>query len=389
MIPLLILLAIAAGWFFIYRRDPWRWKRFGGLLRNFNNPAYQGLEPLEAVPVSQPIDLPVATENPLSPDTQTTLTNYAKRFDSFALIVLHQGKICLEWYADGWNRQRPTQSQSMHKSLLPILLYAAVEDGAIPSLDEPLNTYLPEWANDERGAITLRQMLLMSSGLSQFGFSLNPLSDDFGWLFGGDTLPIVLSATLAWEPGSQFDYNNLNSYLLGLVLERATGQRYAHYLGEKLWQPLGGHPADVWLDNYNGRAHTECCLLASAMDWAKFGQMTLNGGNMHSRQIISAKNLQGMLTQSPHNPHYGLHIWLGYEQEPNPRAGAGGYTQTEPFLDDTTFFAAGYGGQRVYVAPAHELVVVRLGPGSGPKPLKDGWDNTFLVNHIIRQLGDN
>ncbi len=142
----------------------------------------------------------------------------------------------------------------------------------------------------------------------------------------------------------------------------------------------------MWLDDVNGRSHTECCLLAQARDWAKFGQMLLNKGVVNGRQIVPATWIEQMITPSPVSPYYGLHIWLGYEETPNPRPGAGGYIRTEPFLAKDTYYASGYGAQRIYIVPSHELVIVRMGPFAGPKPLKDGWDNSYLVNTLIRGL---
>ena len=149
---------------------------------------------------------------------------------------------------------------------------------------------------------------------------------------------------------------------------------------------MGGQHADVWLDNNKGVAHTECCLLAPVLDWARFGLMLLQKGEVNGNQIASPEFIEQITTPAPVSPYYGLHIWLGYEEKPIDRPGAGGYMRSEPFMAKDTFYASGYGAQRIYVVPSQELVIVRLGPATGPKPLKDGWDNSYLVNRIIKGI---
>ena len=368
--------------------DPLLWQRYVGTMMNANDPEVINLYPTEAVINQQVRELPVpkAGERTVSDDALKAMADYAARFDSYGLVVLHKGVVQSEWYRDGWDRYRFTQSQSMHKSLLPILIRFAIEDGVIASVDDPVGQYIKEWAKKEKGKITIKQLMTMSSGLYEYPFSLNPFSDAFQWLFSSETTDILLDTPLDHEPGTQFVYNNVNSEILGLIIERTTGKRYSEYLAEKLWQPLGNMPAQVWVDEEGGKAHTSCCLLASTMDWARFGAMLAKGGLLYGRRIVDEDWIEEMVTPSELNPWYGYQIWLGY-QPGNPRTSpAGGYQQTEPFLADDTYYASGYGAQRVYVVPSEELVIVRMGPADVRSPLKPGWDNSFLVNTALRGL---
>jgi CubicO group peptidase (beta-lactamase class C family) len=262
-----------------------------------------------------------------------------------------------------------------------------MRDGAIQSVDDPVGNYIEEWKDDPRGQITLRQVMMMTSGLHNYGFGLNPFSNSFRWLFAGDTTPIILDTPLDGKPGTVFDYNDINAELLGLIIERATGRRYADYLNEKLWQPLGNRRAKLWLDHEGGHVHTSCCLLASAMDWAHVGLLLQDKGTIFGKRIVNEAWIDEMLTPSPTGDWYGYQIWLGYSSAPPPQGFPNsGNARTEPFLARDTFYASGYGAQRVYVVPSEELVIVRLGPASGRKPLKDGWDDSYLVNTIMRGL---
>jgi len=348
---------------------------------------YAALQPRETVIGDNSYQLPVAApaERSISNDAVSAMEAFADAQGSHALIVVHKGVVQSEWYKEGWDRNRLTQSQSMHKSVLPVLIQAAIEDGDIGSLEDPVGKYLTEWQDDERGDITIEQMLWMSSGLFEYPFSINPFTDAFQWLFASDTVPVLLATPMDWTSGDKFEYNNVNSELLGLIIERATGIRYTSYLQQKLWGPMGAQGAELWVDRKDGKLHTSCCLLTPAMDWARFGMMLLGEGEVNGRRIVDAEFIRRMVTPFSQFDWYGYQIWLGYSRELNPRSDklAGGYQRTDPFIAEDTYYTSGYGAQRVYVVPSQDLVIVRMGPASGRQPVKPDWDNTFLVNTAI------
>ena len=313
---------------------------------------------------------------------------YAKEFDSYAVIVVHQGKVQLEWYADGHSADDLTESQSMHKTLMGLFIGIAIEDGYIDSVDDLVSTYIEEWRGDQRGNVSLKHLLQMSSGLGQYPFSLNPFGDDLDWLYSGYTTKALLNMPDAqWAPGSKYEYNNLNSELLGLIIERASGKRYADYLEEKLWRPMGGNRAQVWLDRPDGTAHTSCCLAAPAMDWARFGMMLLGKGEANGNRIVSEAWIDEMITRSPTADHYGYQIWLGYDDPPFPvNAGSTQPIASEPYLAHDTFLTWGRGQQHVWVSPALDLVVLRIGQALGRNPIKPGFDVPKIPNIIVRGI---
>lgn len=376
----------------LYFSDPLLVKRFFTLFEPQDG-NYENLQPREVPSNLQAGELSVAQaeQRSISEAGLAAMREFAAEQGSFALIVMHKDAIQTEWYADGWSADSLTQSQSMHKSVLPVLIGAAIRDGAISSVQDPVGRYLVEWRDDPRGKISLEQLLQMSSGLLEYPFSLNPFGDAFQWLFASDSTPAQLRTPLDWDPGSRFSYNNVNAELLGLIIERATGQRYAQYLGSRLWAPMGGERAEVWLDSEGGKAHSSCCLLAPARDWLRFGQLLLGRGVTNGQRIVDEEIFAKMISPSPNSDWYGYQIWLGYSQELNPRAPklAGGYQRTEPFSAADTYYASGFGAQRVYVVPSAELVIVRMGPSSGNAPVNDSWDNTYLVNTALaNRLGE-
>lgn len=388
-----ILLVLTVVISLVYWQDPWLWRRYAGTFAQIAGSAPRLLTPNEIIrgDGTPLLEIAEADKRSVSDEAFAAAVEFARRFDSYALVVLQAGQLQHEWYAPDWDAESLTQSQSMHKSLQALLIGVAVEAGDIESPQDPVGRYVTEWANDPRGAITLEQLMMMSSGLAQYRFTLNPFTDDYRWLYSGDTLgPVLRNPQADWAPGDKFDYNNINAELLGLVIERATGQRYASYLEEKLWQPMGGGEARVWLDREDGDAFTSCCLMATARDWARLGQVMLNRGEYAGRRIVSGDWIDAMVSPAPVSRWYGWQTWLAYAPEVNPRAemasAGGAYARSEAFLAEDVYYFSGRGAQRVYIVPSRELVIVRLGPALGPRPLKPGWDNAYLVNTIIRGM---
>jgi CubicO group peptidase (beta-lactamase class C family) len=213
---------------------------------------------------------------------------------------VHRGVVQTEWYGPGWDRDRLTQSQSMMKTVTALMVGLAIEDGFIGSVADPISIYVPEWRGDPRGDITVENLLQMSSGLAQYEFSLNPFAQDtaFRFLNSGDRVSVILGTALEWQPGSKFDYNDINAALAGLLVERAVGSSYAEYVQKRLWNPLGGQHMELWLDREDGLAMTACCLLGSPIDWAKIGLLMLDGGHLNGKQIVPEEWISAMIEPS-------------------------------------------------------------------------------------------
>lgn len=389
-LPVVLLALLVAG-STLYWQDPWFWRNYARFLTSGDPTAEELLPPEEEIRGDRSWQLPVAlpAERVIAEQTLVAMREYAADFGSHALIVIHDGVIQDEWYAGHWSRDGLTQSQSMHKSLLGVLIGIAITDGRIESVDDPLGRYLPDWRDDPRGKITLRQLLQMSSGLVQYRFTLNPFSDDNRWLNSGRSGEVILRTPLAdWAPGSRYDYNNINSELLGMVLEHVYGMRYSQLLESLLWMPMGGERARIHTDRPGGRAFTSCCLAAPAMDWARIGMLLLDEGIANGRRLVAADWVRKMIEPADFAGFYGLHVWLGYMDPPLPPEGAGssGAIASEAFAARDTWMTWGRGQQHVFVVPSQRLVIVRLGPALGPRPIRPGFDITRLVNLAIAGL---
>lgn len=374
----------------VYWQDPWLWRNYVRFFFAGSPTAEERLTPDEEIRGDGSFVIPAAApqERSIAPEALERMIAYAAKYGSHALLVVQDGKLQLEWYAPHWERSRMTQSQSMHKTLVGLLVGVAIDEGRIGSVQEAVSKYITEWRGDPRGAITIEQMLTMSSGLSQGGFSMNPLSLGMRWLNSGHSMQPLLEMPLVKPPGTRYEYRDINTELLGVILSRAWGRSYSSILRDKLWLPMGGERARVHTDSPGGRAYTSCCLGAPALDWARIGLVLLGRGEANGRRIVSSGWVEQMTRPSLTSRRYGYQTWLGYDDPMLPPTGGGstGGIATEPFIARDTFFLVGRGQQHVFVTPSRELVIVRLGPALGRKPIERSFDLSVLVNTAIRGM---
>lgn len=340
--------------------------------------------PLELVPGGPLIDTPMATEHALSDAALRQTVVYAESSGTHALIVYHDDAIELEHYYPGYSASYISSTQSMHKSVLAILVGIAIEAGHIDSVDDPAAKYLPEWADDGRAQITIRQMLRQTSGIDFATFGINPLGGFFQLMLGADVTPTALNLPLETEPGTRFDYTSAIAQNMGLIIQRATGMRYAEYLSQALWTQLGAGDAWVTLDSEeHGMARTSCCLEATPRAWLHLGLLHLNQGRIGDKQVVPAQWMQDIAVPGQHNPNYGYFTWLGTQYElyrTYNRKTSTRVLHSEPFVANDVRFFDGFGGQRVYIIPSRRLVLVRIGD------LATSWDDSYLVNLLVRDL---
>ena len=391
VLALVAILAIAL--LGVYLTNPTYYGRFAGVL--FVNPVrdVDFYSPLEVVKGGAGAPIPRAPENArtISAEGWQKALNYAKQMDSFALVVWQGGQIQYEYYKPGFNPTDRTDPASMGKSVMVLVLGLASADGRIRSVDEPAATYISEWQNDARSKITIRNLLNMASGLQREKFSPSPMSEGMKLNLGTDLAETILKIPAGEEPGKTFAYYNANSQLLGLIIERATGKRYADYLSEKLWSRIGARDGRVFLDHEGGLARTFCCLQATAEDWIRVGLLHLNLGKVGEEEIVPHEWMTMVRTPSLTNPNYGLQTWLGttYEEKRSYGKGVPSYVpHSEPFAAPDVIYFDGAGGQRVYIITSKQMVIVRT--GSGAIDFKTGafkWDDAIIPNALIRGLG--
>jgi CubicO group peptidase (beta-lactamase class C family) len=298
---------------------------------------------------------------------------YSDSLGGHALLVWQGGKLRYEKYGPGVGADTRFETFSMHKSVLGLVYGAALRDGIIHSLDDRVGDYLEEWANDPRGAITLRQLLTMESGLSQGGIDAKA--------------SVALSRTQDVPPGSRFEYSNVNPQLAGVALDRALKKAgrgdYAAYLSAVLLKPLGAGDAHLWLDQEGGEPRFFAFLEMRARDWLRVGILIDRKGRFDGRQILPTAWIATQTTPSALNPNYGILTWIGSPwsryRSYGPRSPVK-MSHLEPYLAPDLVYFDGFGGERVYIVPSLDLVIVRIGESSA------SFDDSIIPNAIIAGL---
>ena len=248
-----------------------------------------------------------------------------------ALLVVYQGQLIGEWYAAGYTKDSLATSWSVAKSFLSVLFGIALDQGLFDSLDEQVGQYIPEWADDARGTITIRQLLQMQSGL-------NTLDEDI--YSEPDQLSYALNRELADSP--TWYYANSDSMVLGKVLEVLTSMDAEAYAHQELFEPMGMTTAQWWRDPL-GQPLTYCCIDATPRDFARFGLMATRLGTGRDAQVVDGSFLEESYLPQEDAYWYGLHWWT--------------------YADENLRFAIarGYHEQLIYVFPDSDLVVLRFG----------------------------
>ncbi len=367
------------------------WSRYEDLLANpqeFPKPP-SFYNPNVLVEGQQKGELPraVAAQRRISDAAWQKAVDWAFPRNTYALIAMRDGAIEHEKWADGYFPGQMLPVRSFTKTLSSLLIGIAIGEGKIASIDEPVSTYLAEWKDDPRGRITIRQFLTMSSGLAGLDRTRDggPASPVVQLTDGADVHKAALAFPKAFEPDTQFGLNQVDSQILGMVVERATGRPFADYLSEKLWRRIGAGTATLNVDA-KGQARTLCCTRSALSDWLRIGQLIARQGRWDGEQVVPTSYIAEMLKPSKLNPYKGLHIWLGWKPGTLETTGGRGPLQMPtklPYLVDDVAYLMGGGFMTVWISPSTDLVVLRW----GFEPSKElGWDNSAVPNFLLADL---
>lgn len=386
---LALLVVVVAGWLPAYfGAYGLYWKRYAGsFVTNPLDPTYGWYEPFETVPGAYSTPLPVAAagESGFKPGALDAAAGYAASHHSDSFIVLHRGKLVFERY---WNGKGPDTlfgAHSMTKTLNAIMIGFAIAEGRIRSVDDPAYFYIAEWDDPAHRPITIRHLLYMASGLEE-SYDFSPWSLRMQRTMGTDIVDANLRTAIGGPPGVQFAHINPPPQILGIIVERATGRRFAEYVSEKLWKPIGAHDAQMFVDRPGGMVHTDCCMWTAIQDWARVGELLRTGGVWNGQQVVPADWVETMVGASPVYGNYGMMLWLGATYEAkrlyDPAVPAFGNRHAEPFAAPDVFYLDGLHLQRVWIVPSKNLVIIRTGKGD------DDWDDSRLPNLVIRGLAE-
>ena len=261
-----------------------------------------------------------------------TLDDFVDAYPVTSLIAAQADKILEERYPRMRLPSDKFASFSMAKSITSLLVGIALDEGKIASLDDPASKYVPAIADSAYGAISLRHLLRMSSGMN---YSKNYSGrDDNARMQGylesqGSVVAInVFKGKSFHTPGSKFNYAGIESIVLNQVVAHATGQPICQYMQEKIWGPMGAQDSGTWQLDGAGQAMGQMGFAATARDWVRLGLMIVNDGKVGDRQVISKSYLDEATRMSAQPEHfhkgngvnrlygYGYQFWLHGESQP-------------------------------------------------------------------------
>jgi CubicO group peptidase (beta-lactamase class C family) len=294
------------------------------------------------------------------------------------LIILHRGRIVLERYAMGQTEHDQWVSFSVAKSVTSTLLGAAIRDGFIKGLAEPVTQYVPELAGSGYAGVTLQQALTMQTGL-RWDENYKDPDSDWGRTLSldvpGDTrasldvVQYMAALPRTSQPGTVFKYNSGNAQIVGIVVQRAVHQTLAAYLEEKIWRPVGMEADAFWVRDKLGRSLGRSLLNATLRDYARFGYFFMHGAIVDGKSILP----DGWIEDATR-----AHVQTGWDDI--------GYGYLWWTNADHSYQAIGICGQMIFLDPHTDTVIV----ANSAWPEAD-WDPGYdasraFVNAVIHAV---
>jgi CubicO group peptidase (beta-lactamase class C family) len=297
----------------------------------------------------RPLSRGTGPVSPLPEGAQVTLTAEAEQWikdrSVTGLVILKDGQLVHESYYLGTGAEDLRISWSVAKSFLSVLFGIVEAEGAIASLDDPVTKYAPALAGSAYDGASVHDVLTMSSGVAfnedylDFYSDINKMGRVLALGGSMDAFAAGLAVREA-EPGSQFHYVSIDTHVLGMVIRGATGRDIPELMEEKLLGPLGLEADPIMLTDGEGVSFVLGGLNLRTRDYARLGQMVLQGGAWQGRQIVPAAWIAASTApQADDGSDYGYQWWI-------PANAAAGEV-----------FAHGIYGQYIYINPGLGVVI--------------------------------
>lgn len=320
---------------------------------------------------------PIAVTYQVNNETITT-DEFMRRNEVTGLLLIKEEKNILEEYRFGNMEKTKWPSWSTAKSVTSTLVGAALKDGSIASLDDPVTKYLPQLKGSAYEGTTIKNLLQMSSGI-RWDESYENRNSDFGHLMEcyydrtGTPGILHLAETVSRQepPGTKYHYSTLDATVVGLVVMAATHKTLSDYLSEKIWSPFGMEGDGMWvLDSKGGKEFGGALIGATLRDYGRFGEFILNGGVAGGKQVLP----KGWVDEATHPRPDTPQVNYGKLAPGGQKIGYGYFWFLYPPLKpspggEAAFIAEGIFGQHIYVNRKEKFVGVLW--GAWPKP----WDD--------------
>jgi len=276
-----------------------------------------------------------------------SVEDYMKANNVSGVLVLKDGKILLERYGLGRKPEDRWTSFSVAKSVTSTLVGAAIQDGKIKSLSAPVTDYIPDLKGSAYEGVSIRQLLMMSSGVAWNEDYTDPKSDvaqSATLQFAPGKNPLVAymaKLPRAHEPGTLFNYSTGETDLVGILVSNAVGKSLSEYASEKIWKPYGMERDAIWVVDPAGHERGGCCMSITLRDYGRIGQFMLDGGKAGGKQILPAS-------------------WVDEATSPQIKNGTRerGYGYFWWMPDNGAFEARGIFGQSITVFRDDRIVIV-------------------------------
>ncbi len=322
------------------------------------------------LPVGGPLSVSVPIDGaPVSIDA------YMEANHTAGLLVVQDGRIRLEKYKLGYGPTGRWTSFSVAKSFTSTLVGAAIKDGYIHSIEDPVTRYIPGLKGSAYDGVSIRQLLTMTSGVKWNEDYTDPKSD-VAQAFTVTPDPGV-DATVSYmrklpreaAPGSKWVYKTGETNLIGVLVTSATHKSLADYLSEKIWRPFGMEQDAVWMIDDRGQEAGGCCISVSLHDYARMGELILADGRIHGRSILPA----GWVEAATH-------------KEVDTGEPGGGYGYQWWTRDDGAVEARGIFGQGIRIDPRRKLVIVVSSAWEHATDRKQAADRAALYAAISKAV---
>ena len=272
-----------------------------------------------------------------------TPESYMAAWRVSGLLVIKDGKVVLERYGLGRKPSERWTSFSVAKSMTSTLIGAAIQDGAIKSLDDPVTAYIPELKGSAYEGVTVRQLVTMTSGV-KWNEDYTDMNSDVAKV-GLSVLAPGVNPVVSYmrrlpreaEPGTKFVYKTAETDLAGILLSNAVHMPMADYLSRKIWAPFGMEQDAIWAEDIAGHERGGCCMSMTLRDYGRIGMFMLGDGMAGGKRVLPAGWVADATSAHVKDPPYGYFWWLtkgGYEAE-------------------------GIFGQSISIFPSEHLVVVQ------------------------------
>ncbi len=287
--------------------------------------------------------------------------SYMEKNHMAGLLILRDGKILLERYRLGFSADQRWTSFSVAKSVTSTLVGAAIRDGYIKSIDDPVTRYIPQMKGGSYDRVSVRQLMMMASGI-RWDENVEDFHSDYMRLFHDDFVAPMMDRPQIYPAGTKFHYNTADTNLLGTLVMQATGKPISQYLSEKIWAPYGMEEDAAWL-LVHGKETGGACISMRLRDYGRFGEFIRGGGAIDGKPVVAdgwvSEATKRQIDTGWGDVGYGYQWWIN---------------------SDGSFRALGIFGQLIFIDPARKLVVVGLGAWEYPDR-QAGYEleNAFLA----------